>query len=98
MNRSEREKMVLAMEFIARQCNDEEVFWNIWGMCGVADGDIPYGTWKWSEDIDDYYLGDDQFYNLMTCFLRTMFKAWNSGGLYCDGITSADKTDFNGYK
>lgn len=98
MNKIEREKMVLAMEFIARQVNDEEVFYNKWCTCGVADGDIPYGTWEWSEDLEYYIEDDDAFYNLMTCFLRTMVGAWKSGGLYCDGIVSADKTDFDGYR
>ena len=95
---TEREKMVLAMEYVARQVNDEEVFYGKWGTCGVADGDIPYGTWEWSDDCDEYYLDDNAFYNLMTCFLRTMVGAWKSGGLYCDGVTSADKTDFTGYR
>lgn len=97
MNRIEREKMVKAMEFIARQCNNENVFEN-WLICGVADGDIPYGQLELSEDFDDYYIDDDTFYNLMTCFLRTMVRAWKSGGLYCDGVTSADKTDFADYR
>lgn len=97
MNRIEREKMVKAMEFIARQCNDEMVF-EKWLYCGVADGDIPYGQLELSDDFDDYYLNDKPFYNLMTCFLRTMTGAWKSGGLYCDGVTSADKEDFNGYR
>ena len=39
MNRLERAKMVKAMEFIARQINDENVFEG-WLMEGVADEDI----------------------------------------------------------
>lgn len=42
MNRIERIKMVKAMEFIARQVNDENVF-ERWLIGGVSDGDIEYG-------------------------------------------------------
>ena len=41
-NMRDRLKMVKAMEFIARQINDEEVF-ESWLVMGVADDDIPYG-------------------------------------------------------
>ena len=98
MNRIEREKMVRAMEFIARNVNDEELLLNRWLMCGVADGDIEYGDLNCSDDFDESYIEDDNFYNLMTCFLRTMVGAWKDGGLYCDGVVSADKTDFTGYR
>lgn len=85
-------KMILAMEYIARQINDEEVFEG-WLMNGVADGDIPYGNFDITE-VDDYYTEDDNFKELMSCFLRRMVGAWNSGGLYCGGIVSEDKTDY----
>lgn len=89
INQVERAKMVLAMEFIARQINDEEVFMG-WLMNGVADGDLDYGEWEISK-VDDYYLEDENFKDLMSCFLRRMVGAWNSGGLYCDGVVSKDK-------
>lgn len=88
-NLEERVKMVKAMEFIARQINDEEVLMG-WLVSGVADGDIEYG------DLDstipgeaEYYAEDkDNFAELMGCFLRRMKRAADSGGLYCGGVVS----------
>lgn len=91
MNATERIKMVKAMEFICRQINDEEVFMP-WLEVGVADGDIEYGDLS-ETDKDgtvDWYLGEVQFSELMACFLRRMAGARKSGGLYCDGVVSAD--------
>lgn len=88
MNIPERTKMVKAMEFIARQINDEEVFEG-WLINGVADGDIEYGDLTVGEDEDlSYYLDDDNFAYLMACFLRRMAAARKSGGLYCDKVLS----------
>lgn len=92
MNKVERAKMILAMEFIARQINDEDVF-DRWLMCGVADGDIDYGSIDVA-DVDEYYLKDDAFEDVMSCFLRCMKGAYNSGGLYCDDIVCKDKNDY----
>ena len=83
-----RKKMVVAMEFIARQINDEEVFEG-WLMGGVADGDIKYESLD-PEEVDDYYIEDDTFRNLMDCFLRCMAGAKRSGGLYCDNIVTKE--------
>lgn len=86
----ERMKMVKAMEFIARQINDEEVLMR-WLMVGVADGDIPYGELELlpsDEENYDYYIEDDNFKELMSVFLRLMCKAKESGGLYCGNIVS----------
>lgn len=85
MNRMERNKLVCAMEYIARQINDEEVLEG-WLVSGVADGDIAYGDL--SADCEDYYKNDDYFADLMDTFLWVMEKAYKSGGLYCDGIVS----------
>ena len=85
MSRIERSKMVAAMEFICRQINDEVVF-DGWLMNGVADGDIVYGDL--TSMVDDYYTEDENFAELMGCFLRRMARAKQSGGLYCDGIES----------
>ena len=90
MNKVERIKMVKAMEFIARQINDEEIFDN-WLSLGVADGDIIYGDLSVnSEDADylDYYMEDDNFKDLMDRFLRVMSAARKSGGLFTDGVVS----------
>ena len=83
MNREERLKMVSAMEFIARQVNDESVF-EPWLVSGIADGDIKYGE----ECEDESYIEDDTFAELMETFLRLMSRAYKSGGLYCDWVVS----------
>ena len=92
MNKVERAKMIVAMEFIARQINDEDVF-DRWLMCGVADGDIDYGNFNLN-DVDEDYLEDGAFEDVMSCFLRCMKGAYNSGGLYCDDIVCKDKNDY----
>lgn len=92
----EREKMVKAMEFIARQVNDGDVF-ERWLMGGVADGDIKYGDLTVDRDnpFDDpafvYVKDDKQFGELMECFLRLMKSAYKSGGLYCDGVVTREE-------
>ena len=90
MNEYERVKMVKAMEYIARQVNDESVF-DSWMWAGVADGDIAYGDLGDSpESVEElsYYLEDKNFMELMTLFTTLMIRARRSGGLYCDGVTS----------
>lgn len=90
MNKCERLKMVKAMEYIARQVNDETVF-DMWLWAGVADGDIEYGDLDDSpESVEElsYYLEDKNFGELMSVFSTLMFRARYSGGLYCDGVTS----------
>lgn len=89
----DRIKMVKAMEFIARQVNDEEVF-EEWLMDGVADGDIVYGSLS-VDAVDfsglDYYIDDKHFAELMDTFLSVMKSAKRSGGLYCGNIVSGKK-------
>lgn len=87
MNREERMKMVKAMEYIARQLNDTEIF-GAWLADGVADGDIAYGDLSAYSDFDDWYIEDQHFSDLMETFLRCMKAAKKSGGLYCDGVVS----------
>lgn len=86
MDKVSRQKMVLAMEYIARQVNDEDVFMN-WLMVGVADEDIRYGEIN-PDAVDDYYIEDDNFRELMDVFLTLMKDARESGGLYCDDIVT----------
>lgn len=87
-NKIERITMVKAMEFIARNLNDEDVLL-AWLQEGVADGDITYGcvapTFSDESDLD-YYIEDEHFADLMSLFLHLMKQACKSGGLYCDGI------------
>lgn len=85
MRKAERIKMVKAMEFIARQINDEDVFEG-WLISGVADGDIEYGDLDSDGENLDWYIEDEHFEELMECFLRRMSRANKSGGLYCDGV------------
>lgn len=94
MNKDYRQKMVKAMEFLIAHVNDEELL-NGWLSCGVADGDIQFGDLEVSEDFDEYYLEDKNFKNLLSIFLKTMSRAWKDGGLYCDEVTSCDKTDYH---
>ena len=93
MNVSERIKMVKAMEFIARQINDEGVF-ESWLIDGVADGDIKYGDLEVrDEDREELevYIEDESFADLMHTFLYVMKKAERSGGLYCDNVVDKDE-------
>lgn len=90
MDKAERIKMVKAMEFIARQINDEEVF-EIWLISGVADGDIEYGDLNvkpGDEEEFGTYITDEDFADLMQTFLRLMEAGNESGVLYCDGVVS----------
>ena len=91
MNTAERIKLVKAMEYIARNINDEEIF-ESWLMCGVADGDLEYGDLDVNpEDPDamEYYIRDGEFADIMALFLRMMARANKSGGLYCDSVVSS---------
>lgn len=87
--KTERIKLIRAMEFIARQVNDEDVF-EAWLINGVADGDIAYGDLCGCSEESDLscYIDDEDFADIMACFLRTMSRANKSGGLYCDGVLS----------
>ena len=90
MNKVERIKMIKAMEFIARNLNDEEIF-ETWLVCGVADGDVPYGCLTVeNDDLEDMeiYIEDVQFADMMDTFLHMMKSACKSGGLYCDKVVS----------
>ena len=84
MKLAERAEMIRAMETIARCINSEDVFMG-WLIGGVADGDITSETTD--EDLE-FYAEDDNFADLMACFLRRMAAAKNDGGLYCDGVVS----------
>lgn len=88
----ERMMAVKAMEFLARQVNDEGVF-NIWLMGGVADGDIEYGDFTIHSEVEtdpayDYASDPDTFSSLMGCFLRIMSAAYKNGGLWCGNVVS----------
>lgn len=93
----DRIKMVKCMEYICRQINNEDIL-EAWLMSGVADGDIAYGDLSVPEMSDEsvetndeafwYVIDDENFAELMACFLRRMVRAEKSGGLYCGGVLS----------
>ena len=94
----ERMKMIKAMEFIARQVNDKEIF-NEWLMDGIPDGDIQYGDLD-VKDIDGYYCGgdgwsqteaDENFSELMDAFMWLMKEARKDGGLCCGGVCGGER-------
>lgn len=87
MNTELRKKAVLAMELLASSVNDESAM-DGWLMCGVPDGDIPFGSMN-VDDVDDYFIDDEHFAELMGCFMRTMKRA-QSGGLFIDRVTSTN--------
>ena len=97
-NLPERIKMVKAMEFIARQINDEELFCDWWLTAGVADDDIEYGDLEAKpDDIEtlEYYIKDENFEDLMSLFLKMMHKAYiHNSGLGCDGIVCKTREDY----
>lgn len=96
MNKVERIKMVKAMEFIARNLNDENIF-ETWLTVGVADGDIPFGSLTIeTDDLDDLetYIEDETFADMMDTFIHMMKAACESGGLYCDKIVSKPGADY----
>lgn len=85
-NITRRKAAVLAMECLVRSCNDEELIMP-WLMNGVPDGDIN----KYSiDEVDDYFVEDEHFAELMGLFLRIMARAKSDGGLYIDGIESKE--------
>lgn len=95
MNKIERIKMIKAMEFVARQINNEDILYS-WLLCGIADGDIPYGQLEVSLDdetsLDVYFEDDAAFADLMHLFLKLMSKAYkDESGLYCDGVVSDEE-------
>jgi hypothetical protein len=70
MNKTERIKLVKAMEYVARQINAEDIFLDLWLTDGVADGDIEYGDLEVRPgDEDEYgagwYIQDEHFAELM---------------------------------
>ena len=84
-----RAEVVKAMETVARCINNEDILYR-WLMCGVVDCDITEET-TLQEIIDMGYTEDETFCDLMTLFLRLMYKASNSGGLYADSIVSGTR-------
>lgn len=91
MNKAERTAMVIAMDTIVRNLNDDTMI-ESWLMCGVADGDIDSST----TEVDDYYLEDKNFNDLMQLFGKIMKRALSDGidcTFYCDRIANREVYD-----
>ena len=86
-----RKRAILAMEMLARSVNDERAMEG-WLMNGIPDGDISYGS-QHEEIVDEYFTKEENFKDLIDTFMRTMIRAYNSGGLYIDGIVGGSKDD-----
>ena len=84
----ERRIAVLAMEYMIAQLNDESLM-DGWLMAGVADGDIYYGCTD-TKEVEDYYIEEGNFRDLLDIFLRAMGRARTDGGLYCGGVVSKE--------
>ena len=85
MNKTIRKQAVLSMETMVRSINDEYII-DRWLSLGVADGDIK--SFDISQ-VDDCYIEDETFKELMTLFLDLMKIAKKDGGLYIDKISSS---------
>ena len=76
----DRKLMVACMEYIVRHVNYEP-YLDSWLMCGVADGDIPYGSTDTVSLDLEYYAEKDNYKDLCELFLLIMSKAHKCGGL-----------------
>lgn len=85
MNTEERVKVIKAMDTLARCINDECIF-NSWLISGVADGDGE----STDANIADNYTEDETFRDLLSLFLKLMYRA-SRDGLYCDKVLSKTK-------
>ena len=87
MNKERRKEVVLAMETIMRCVNDERQF-KRWLINGVADGDIN----KFDvNEVDEFYIEDDTFRNLMIMFQRIITGEYRNDGLYCDNVLAVEE-------
>ena len=87
-NNKHRAEVVKAMDILAKCINDENII-DSWLMLGVADGDITSET-SLEEIAETIYVEDKAFEELMTLFLKLMYRAGRDG-LFCDGIVSGHK-------
>lgn len=85
-NLDERRRAVLAMDYLARQVNDETDI-SIWLEKGAPDGSVPYGELD-PERVDylDELTDPETFAELLDAFTETMSGARKHGGLSCGGV------------
>ena len=86
-----RQKMIVAMDYIANCINDEDIQYG-WLMNGVPDGMLNDSLDPTQVDDEDWMINEG-FKEIMTCFLRLMTRAYNDGGLECGGEVSCDRSD-----
>lgn len=92
MNPVKRIKMVKAMDYVARNINDVDVV-EEWQVGGVESGDIKFGDLDVGVGDADYlmeYIEDEKFRLIMREFIYVIWRAANTGGLYCDDVCSKD--------
>lgn len=95
-NLRERKTMLACMEFISRRVNDEELFFNTWLLNGIPDGEISDENLlkdftEEADSIEDFYITEETFEEIMTCFLYEMSRAYSErSGLYCDSCVSRE--------
>ena len=94
-NLMERMLMVKAMDYVARQLNNEDHLMT-WLEIGVADEEIPYGELSLTGPIDRdpafwYAENEEHFGELMGDFLKIMARAYKNGGLYCGDVPSKEE-------
>lgn len=83
-----RADIVRAMDNMVYTINDENII-ESWLMVGVADEDIKADTTN--EEIEQMgYTEDKTFEELLTLFLKLMYRA-GKDGLFFDGIVSGTK-------
>lgn len=83
-----RADIVRAMDNIVYTINDEDVM-ESWLYAGVANGDIKADTTN--EEIEQIgYTDDKTFEELLTLFLKLMYRA-GKDGLFFDGILSGTR-------
>lgn len=79
--------MILSMETIIRSVSDENIL-DTWLELGVADNDIPYGTYD-PDVVPDCYVTENKEYSYyMDLFTRIMTHVRKNGGLYSDKVCS----------
>lgn len=84
-----RAQVVRAMDTIVN-CINYEDYIDSWLMGGVAGGDIKPDTTD-EEIVEMGYCEDQTFKDLMTLFLKLMYRAGGNGGLYSDGVVSGER-------
>lgn len=87
--RIDRQKMIVAMDFIASRINSEDIQYG-WLQYGVPDGYLNDSLDPTQIDDDDWMINEG-FEEMMTRFLRYMVAAYRDGGIQCGGVVSGEE-------